>query len=62
MATKTMYHGELRDMGPVRVTVKSKVTPSKYSKPDAPKPDYSGRALPVQPGTMYLNPPRYSGN
>ena len=37
---KTLYHSALRQLGPVRVTVKSDVLQSKFSKPNAPKPDY----------------------
>jgi len=37
---KTLYHSALRALGPVRVTVKSDVLQSKFSKPNAPKPDY----------------------
>lgn len=37
---KTLYHSALRQLGPVRVTVKSDVLQSKFSKPGAPKPDY----------------------
>ena len=37
---KTLYHSAFRRIGPVRVTVKSDVLQSKFSKPNAPKPDY----------------------
>ena len=37
---KTLYHSALKQLGPVRVTVKSDVLQSKFSKPNAPKPDY----------------------
>jgi len=37
---KTLYHSAARQLGPVRVTVKSDVLQSKFSKPNAPKPDY----------------------
>lgn len=37
---KTLYHSAFRALGPVRVTVKSDVLQSKFSKPNAPKPDY----------------------
>lgn len=37
---KTLYHSVLKQQSPVRVTVKSDVLQSKFSKPNAPKPDY----------------------
>jgi hypothetical protein len=37
---KTLFHSELATLGPVRVTVKEERRASKYSKPNAPKPDY----------------------
>lgn len=37
---RTLYHSALKQLGPVRVTVKSDVLKSKFSKPNAPKPDY----------------------
>lgn len=37
---KTLFHSELATLGPVRVMVKEERKASKYSKPDAPKPDY----------------------
>lgn len=37
---KTLYHSQLKALGPTRVTVKSDVLKSKFSKPNAPKPDY----------------------
>ena len=37
---KTLYHGGLRDQSPVTLTVKSGPMKSKFSKPNAPKPDY----------------------
>ena len=38
--SKTLYHSQLRDMGPVTVTVKTGPTKSKFDKPSAPKPMY----------------------
>lgn len=37
---KTLYHSVLKKQSPCRVTVKSDVLQSKFSKPGAPKPDY----------------------
>lgn len=37
---KTLYHSALVKLGAVKVTVKSDVLASKYSKPNAPKPNY----------------------
>lgn len=37
---KTLYHSQFRELGPTEVFVKSDVLKSKYSKPNAPKPDY----------------------
>ena len=37
---KTLFHSELVKMGPVKMTVKSDVLHSKYSKPNDPKPPY----------------------
>jgi len=42
---KTLWHAALRDLGPVTVTVKHEAKKSKFSKPDAPKPDYVGLAI-----------------
>jgi len=41
---KNVYHGALRDqcsIGPVTLTIKSGPQKSKFSRPDAPKPDYA---------------------
>lgn len=40
MPAKTTYHSKLRELGPVTMTIKTGPMKSKFSKPDAPKPDY----------------------
>ena len=37
---KQIWHSELKSLGPVRVTIKSDILKSKWSKPNDPKPDF----------------------